>query len=339
MISQKNTLVIYIISLLFLTCISCNRQDTFVRTEGMIWNTVYHITYKGDKSLQDSLLPVFNEVNKSLSVFEKTSLVSQINEMDSLVVNEHFITVYDASKRINRLSKGMFDPTVSPLIEAWGFGQKHTASQDTAAIDSILMFVGIDKTRREGNQIIKEDKRIKFNFSAIAKGYGVEAVAEMFQRNGVTDYMVEIGGELSLSGNSPTGKTWNIAVDTPIDDGKPGENTAMILSLTGVGIATSGNYRNYRIEEGNKVVHTISPVTGHPVIGEILSATIIAPTCMEADAIATACMASTTTEAKQLLKECNVEGLFIFSDSIWMTPGFKKYIISEVSEPGRKDRN
>ena len=309
----------------------CTNDKKFIRSEGMIWNTVYHISYNGPENLQDSILPVLNKVGRSLSVFDQSSLVSRLNNSDSLKVDADFIIVYDASKKINRLSHGRFDPTVSPLVDAWGFGPGHQPTRDTLMIDSIMEFVGLEKTHRDGDLIIKDDIRTRFNFSAIAKGYGCDAVGEMLKRNGVKDFMIEIGGELILSGNSPSGKEWHVAVDAPVDGVNPGEQTALILALTDVGIATSGNYRNFRMEEGRKVAHTISAVTGRPYAGEILSATIIAPTCMEADAIATACLASPLEEAQRLLKVSDVEGLFIFEDSMWMTPGFSKFVFEENS--------
>lgn len=317
---------LFIVGSLSLILSSCGSGDEYVRMEGMIWNTVYHITYKGPQNLQDSVLPVLNEVGQSLSVFDKNSIVSRLNDTCSLVVDSHFTKVYDESKRINRLSRGQFDPTVGPLIEAWGFGPGHTPTGDTLAIDSVRKFIGIEKTSRRGDMIIKEDWRTRFNFSAIAKGYGCDAVGEMMKKNGVSDYMVEIGGEISMSGKSPSGKYWRIAIDAPKEGSQPGEETMMVISLTDAGVATSGNYRNYREENGVKTAHTISPATGRPLIGEILSATIIAPTCMEADAIATACMAGPLKEAEELIEKAKVAGLLILSDSIWLSPSFGKYI-------------
>lgn len=306
--------------------VGCSRDGGYVKCEGMVWNTMYHITYKGPASLQDSILPVLNEVSQSLSVFDKNSLVSRLNSEDSVVADRNMIIVYDASRRINELSDGRFDPTVSPLIDAWGFGVGHSPTADTLAVDSVMKFIGLVKTHREGEVIYKEDRRTQFNFSAIAKGYGCDAVGEMFRRNGVDNYMVEIGGELALSGKSPSGSKWNIAVDAPVEGNAPGEETALVLSLTDVGVATSGNYRNYREENGMKTSHTISPKTGRPVVSEILSATVIAPSCMEADAIATACMAGTLEEAEALLKATHTEGLLILADTIRTTPAFQKYI-------------
>lgn len=315
-----------IFSSLFFIFSACKGNENYLKSEGMIWNTLYHITYKGPQNLQDSILPVLNEVEHSLSVFDKNSLISQLNSRKSIKADKHLIIVYDESKAISDLSQGNFDPTISPLVDAWGFGIGHTPSIDTLSIDSILNFIGINKTFRQGDTIYKKDIRTRFNFSAIAKGYACDAVGEMFRRNGVEDYMVEIGGELSLSGQSPAGKNWSIGIDSPVEDKNPGEESVLVLSLTDVGIATSGNYRNFRKEGVTKTAHTISPKDGRPFISEILSATIVARTCMEADALATACMAGSSQEAQQLIERCNAEALLIFSDSVWMSQGFKKFI-------------
>lgn len=337
---KPRNLIIFLFLGFFLCCFSlgCRPTSEYVRTEGMIWNTVYHISYKGRPELRDSILPVLNEVGKSLSVFDRNSLVSQLNSQNKVKADSHLSKVYDASKKINSISNGMFDPTLSPLIDAWGFGLGHTPNKDTLAIDSILKFIGIEKTYRQGDFIYKEDERIRFNFSAIAKGYGCDAVGKMFERNGVNNYMVEIGGEIALSGNGPSGNDWVIAIDAPVEGSVPGEETAMILSLTDCGIATSGNYRNFRKDNEIEVGHTISPKTGRPFKSSVLSATVIASSCMEADGLATACMALSPEEALNLLNETNVEGILILSDTTLQSARFHKFI-SSASEHGKRARN
>ena len=318
---------------------ACEGRKDYQRMEGMIWNTLYHITFEGPRELEDSVMPVLEEVGKSLSVFDENSLVSKLNAGDSIKADKHMLKVYAKSIEVNRISKGNFDPTVSPLVTAWGFGPGHTATADTTTIDSILVYVGINRTMLKDGQIIKADPRVQFNFSAIAKGYGCDAVGEMLKRNGVNNYMVEIGGEIAMSGKSPSGGKWQIAIDAPVEDKGGTHETALVIAVTDAGMATSGNYRNFKEENGNKTAHTISPVTGRPFFSNILSATVVAPSCMDADALATACMASEEEDAKEILRKSGTEGLLIFADSVWMTPGFEKMVISKASEPGRKDRN
>ena len=304
---------------------SCHK-NSFVFSEGLIWSTSYHITYNGSPELQDSILKVLNEVGKSLSVFDPTSLVSRVNTQDSLLVDHHFKAVYLTSKKVNEKSDGLFDPTVSPLVTAWGFGLGHKATSDTTRIDSILDFVGLNKTRLDKDVLIKEDIRTQFNFSAIAKGYACDQVGEMFKRNEVKDYMVEIGGEISLSGMSPSGHDWRISIDAPVEKNDETHESFMVISLTDKGVATSGDYRNFTLKDGVKLAHTISPLTGRPALSDVLSATVIAPSCMEADAAATACMAAGSTKALEILKYLNYDGLLILADSVIITPDFKKLI-------------
>ena len=303
---------------------SCHLSPTYQREEGMIWNTIYHITYESDIHLGDSILATLEKVGKSLSVFDKSSLVSKVNEADSIEIDDMFADVYNASLKINKASTGMFDPTISPLITAWGFGPGHTVSADSTAVDSILRFTGISKTRLQGKTLIKNDRRIQFNFSAIAKGYGCDQVAEMLKRNGVKNYLVEIGGELSIGGKSPRSDKWKISIDRPIQtDSTEIHDSSAVIAVTDCGVATSGNYRNFHKEGGKTFGHTISPVTGYPVETDVISATVIAPNCMLADGAATACMASGSRLAKEMLSRLGFEGMLILSDStIWISARF-----------------
>lgn len=328
----------FILPFILFSTISC-QESHFNHIEGMVWNTVYHVSFNGNPSLGDSILPLLDKVSKSLSVFDNNSLVNKLNLSDSVIADAYLLEIYDKSCQINLLSEGNFDPTVSPLVDAWGFGVKHTVSSDTTAIDSILNFVGIGKTFRRDSVIYKNDIRTRFNFSAIAKGFGCDEISRMFLNNGINDFMIEIGGEVVVHGKSPSGKDWRIAIDAPVENSHPGQEPALVLSLTDKGIATSGNYRNFRSLNGKLSAHTISPLTGRPFFSEILSATIIASSCMEADALATACMASSPDLAKQIIKKYSAEGLLIFKDSIWMSPGFSAFVISEVSEPGKTIQN
>ena len=311
---------------------ACKKNDGYIRCEGMVWNTLYHITYDGPENLEDSIAVVMNRINSSLSVFDPQSKVSQLNASDSLAADRMLFDVYNMSVKINEVSHGMFDPTLSPLITAWGFGPGHKATADTARVDSILDFVGLRKTRIENMVIYKDDPRICFNFSAIAKGYGCDEVGEMFRRNGVLNYMIEIGGEIALSGKAPSGNDWKISIDVP-DSDNLNHDAFTVVELTDCGIATSGNYRNFRNEGGRLLAHTISPVDGRPVVTDIISATVIAPQCMEADAVATACMASGLTKSKEMLEDLQLDALLILTDSVWCTPGFEKLVIAKASEP------
>ncbi len=312
-----------------LLAVGCNRSESeWQQAEGMIWNTSYHITYDAPKNLNDSIIPVLNEVGGSLSIFDPNSLVNIVNKQDSTPVDSHFIRVYVMSRKIGKLSGGMFDPTVSPLVTAWGFGPGHKATSDTLRIDSLLQFVGIDKTRLQFDALIKDDPRIQFNFSAIAKGYGCDAVADMLKRHGSRNHLVEIGGEITACGVNPQGEKWRVSVDRPIFSDSVIHDSQVVVAFTDMGMATSGNYRNFHTANGKRYGHTLSPLTGRPATTDILSATVIAPTAMEADGLSTAMMSLGSERAMALAKQLRRAVLLVLADGeVWMSPQFKALVV------------
>ncbi len=331
---MKNRISVVIIALV-IALGGCGRAsktpvEEYRQVEGMIWNTVYHVTYKGPEQLEDSILNVLEKVGASLNVFDDNSLVSRVNRQDSTSVDTDFIKVYTASVRINKLTGGAFDPTLSPLITAWGFGKGHRPTADTARIDSIMKFVGIGKTRLGMDAIIKEDSRIQFNFSAIAKGYGCDCVGEMLSRNGVADWLVEIGGEIAARGKSPSDCDWQVSVDKPeTQKDTVMHNSQCVIAFTGMGMATSGNYRNFHTDsQGRNFGHTISATTGRPVATDVISATVLARTSMEADALATSFMSMGSSKSIPLINKLRLPAMLIFSDNtVWMSGRFRNMIV------------
>lgn len=307
--------------------VSCDSDDKFRTQDGLIWNTSFHVVYAGPESLSDSILSVLDAVGRSLSVFDDSSLVSKVNNSDSLPVDEHFKKVWSISKRVGEESGGSFDPTLSPLITAWGFGPGHKASADTARLDSILHFVGMNRTSLRGDMLIKDDPRVQFNFSAVAKGYACDAVGEMFLRNNVSDWLVEIGGEVAVHGFGPFGK-WRISVDKPIfSSDAPVHESQCVISPYNQAVATSGNYRNLMKGKGGTYGHTISPQTGRPVQTDVISATVIASSCAEADAYATACMAMGGEAARGMITHLNLPAMLVLSDSsLWTSQWFDEIV-------------
>lgn len=275
-------------------CSENRDNSTYRDAEGAAWNTTYHVTYRSEKVLDDSIIAVMRTVELSLSPFCKTSIISRINRNENARPDSQLIEVFNTSLMVNKLSGGMFDPTVGPLVSLWGFGEAgHDTSQPTAAmIDSALQSVGIGRCQLTDTGIAKPSQATRFNFSAITKGFGCDMVGKMLRRNGCNDYMVEIGGEIALSGHNRRGEPWRIMVDAPVANDSTVDHQRMaVIALTDCGVATSGNYRNFRHTANGTVGHTISPMTGRPVATSTLSATVVAPTAMLADALATACMA------------------------------------------------
>lgn len=329
MIVNKFLNVLGLISLLCL--IGCSSHQGFRQEEGMAWNTVYHITYDSDKDLSDSILLVFDEIDRSLSPFNRESVVSKINDNRSSKVDAHLSRVHAESVRINAESEGAFDPTLAPLIRAWGFGQGHEVSADTLKLDSLLSLVGISKTRISDGILIKENPDIEFNFSALAKGYGVDCIADMLERNGVKNYLVEVGGEIRSAGHNPRGEKWSVGIDRPVEGASVGD-MVMTVCVGNSAIATSGNYRNYQDAGNKRFGHTISPVTGRPVESDVISATIVCNTCMEADALATSCMVLGSEKALDLCNRLKAGVMLVRKDmSVITNPLFDSFITSSDS--------
>lgn len=305
-------------------------DGTYRKCEGAIWATTYHITYKSNRVLDDSILSVLQRVEMSLSPFADNSLVTRINNNTTDETDSLFRRIFAASQLVSTQSNGAFDPTVAPLVNLWGFGYRNSGTEpDTAAIDSALNLVGIlDCSIDSNGRLHKRTTHTEFNFSAITKGYACDLVGEMLKRNGCHDYMVEIGGEVAISGVNPHGDDWRIMIDAPIESDTAVVHKRMaVIEITDCGVATSGNYRNFRTSAKGKSWHTISPSTGRPAETATLSVTVIAPDAMMADAYATACMAMPTDSAVKFISGIpNVEALLVTTDStgyvMLPTPGF-----------------
>lgn len=303
----------------------CNTAKPYRTFEGIIWSTTYHVTYASNAVLDDSVLSVLKRVDNSVSVFNPRSIISSINRNDSSAVADTILRkIFKESVRINKFSHGAFDPTVGPLVDLWGFGPSNAMHNDSIAlpsdakIDSVRMLVGIDSCKLlPDGHIIKKHPDTQFNFSAIAKGYACDLVAEMLERNGVVNYMVEIGGEINVRGENQIGQPWRVMIDAPIANTDTVVHTGTaIVRLTDDGVATSGNYRNYHKTDIGVVGHTISPVTGRPVSSGVLSVTVVAPDCITADAIATACMVMPMDSARAMLNRIpEASALFVTIDS------------------------
>lgn len=266
-------------------------KPTYRTQQGKIFGTLYTIIYEHNADLQPQIVATMQAVDNSLSPFNKNSTITHINNNDSTKVDEMFIEVFNTSKQIYRESYGAFDPTVAPLVNAWGFGFKKGEKVNTDMVDSLRQFVGFDRIHLNNGQVTKDDERIMLDFSAIAKGYGSDCVARLLDKHGIQNYMVEIGGEVVVKGHNKKGNPWGIGITKPTDDSlSMNQELQTVLRLTNCAIATSGNYRNFYYKDGVKYAHTIDPRIGYPVQHSLLSATVIADNCMRADALATAFM-------------------------------------------------
>ncbi len=285
--------VIIALGVLLLSITACDKP-IYRRVEGAAWGTWYHITYSNPRSLDDSITRVMNEVNMSLSTFEPTSVLSQMNINVSDSADRMFTDVYEVARKVYELSNGTFDPTVAPIVNIWGFGNLGERPEpDSAAIAGVLAYVGMDKTKICNGRVVKPENT-QFDFAALAKGYGVDEIGRMLERNGCHNYLIEVGGEIVARGMNQEGNPWRIQVEAP---GDVTMDSTLIFELSDRAVATSGNYRNYRTRaDGSTYGHTLNPLNGYPHECTWLSTTVTAPTCVEADALATAFMTMNSDE-------------------------------------------
>ncbi|MEH0158350.1 FAD:protein FMN transferase [Limibacter armeniacum] len=293
-------------------------KTTHFLIEGQTMGTIYHIKYidlegRMLKDEVDSLLVVFNQ---SLSTYIKDSEISRFNDNDSLVYeSQFFYPILKSSYEIYENTNGAFEPTVLPLVKAWGFGPGKRQELNEEKVDSLMSYIGMDKVQFDDHQVKKTEKGVQLDFSALAKGYGVDVVAQLLDKKGIKDYMVEIGGEVVCRGVNEKGDVWAIGIDNPKYQEEGGKAASAIVKLKDKALATSGNYRNFYIKDGKKYAHTLDPRTGYPVQHSLLSASVFAPDCMTADAYATAFMVLGKDSAMQILSShSELEGLLIYDE-------------------------
>lgn len=326
------------ILLVFLSGCKSKPAPAYLFNEGFIYGTVYSIRYESPngKDLHDDIKNELTLLDHSFSTFNKESVISKINRNETVELDDHFIAVFKKFIEISEISEGAFDATVAPLVNAWGFGFDKKETITPELIDSIKNFVGYSKVRLNGNYIEKDDPRVMLDFSAIAKGYTVDVIASLLEIKGCKNYMVEIGGEVVAKGVNNRGVTWRIGINEPNDNETiVPQKLQAIIALNNKAVATSGNYRNFYIENGKKYAHTINPHTGYPVEHNLLSASVLANNCMTADALATACMVLGTDKTMDLLSGYDgVDFFLIYADStgqhqVLYTEGFYNYMIEQ----------
>lgn len=331
-----------IIFLLFFASCGQPGEPQFIENNGRAQGSTYQIKYESPRG-QDfgkEIEEILRQIDLSMSTYVPSSLVSQINKGNTPVeVDSLFITVLNRSTEIAEETDGSFDPTVGPLVNLWGFGFKEIR-QDVSAdtLTQVLSKVGYESIQIDDMRVsIPEGFTIDFN--AIAQGFTVDHIAEFLENHKVENYMVEVGGEVRAKGVNESGNVWRIGVDKPQEEIDAENRFQFVLELENAGLATSGNYRRFWVDEetGTRYSHTIDPKTGYPARNRLLSASIIAPSAMDADAYATLCMVQGLERCKELLasKE-NFEGYLIFSgdENEWdtfITEGFQAFIIEPVN--------
>jgi len=317
---------------------ACTPRPEPVKVVGSAQGTYYSILYfdqqnRNFKQAFDSLLDAFD---RSVSLWVPTSVLSQINDNDTAVVaDKWFIENFNFSQQVANATHGAFDCTVEPLVNAWGFGFDESTLVDSAIVDSLMQFVSYKKVKLVNDQIVKTDDRVRIDFNAIAQGYSVDVIAGFLEKEGIHNYLIDVGGEVKAKGEKPGGKPWKVGIEKPAEHKDDDRVLKAVIGLNNKSVATSGNYRKYYIKNGIRYSHTIDPKTGFPVRHTLLSVSVVMDNTALADAYATSFMVMGFEQARLFVEnDSTMEAFFIYSDSTgqnktYATTGFEKLILEE----------
>ena len=323
---------------------SCKfNNPVYSNFNGFIQGSTYSIVYENKKNLDPGQLrqrveKILHDFDKSLSLYNDSSVISKINRNEDVVVDSFFTEAFKKSSRIFEISDGAFDITVGPLVKAWGFGPDGHKSFTDARRDSLMKLVGMEKVSLVNGKVIKSDPHISLDLNAIAQGFSVDVVCSFFDKLGIKNYLVEIGGEVRAKGKK-AGKLWRIGIDKPIDNNMtPGQSLEAIIRISDKALSTSGNYRKFYVENGVKYSHEIDPKTGFPAKNSVLSASVIADDCAMADGMATAFMVMGKNKTIEFLaNHPEFEVFLVYSDAngnfkTWATDKLKGDISEEDNQ-------
>lgn len=326
--------LLYLFILLAIT--ACNRPFTQqpVKFQGLAQGTYYAVTYydKQERNFQQEIDSLLSQFNQSASVYEPSSVISKINRNESFRTDSVFREVFRQGMEISENTHGAFDMTVMPLVNAWGFGFTNRDKLAAEKVDSIMQYVGFQKVSLADDTIRKTNPNVMIDFNAIAQGYSVDLVGEFLAAKDIENFLVDIGGEVLARGNKPGIGLWKVGIEKPTDNSTEPRTIKAVVSLKNRGLATSGNYRKYYEKDGVRYSHTINPETGYPVTHSLLSASVMAPDALTADAYATAFMVMGLDRAKSFVKESEkLEAYFIYSDNkgkmrTFSTSGMRRFM-------------
>ncbi|MFT6166352.1 MAG: thiamine biosynthesis lipoprotein [Vicingaceae bacterium] len=310
---------------------------TEIVIKGEAQGTTYTIKYLAEEyeeGLKERFDQLLEDVDMSMSTYVPASKISRLNEGDTIELDDLFLSVYNLSYNINAETDGAFDPTIGPLIKAWGFDFANPQKMDSAIVLSLLGSSGFNQFVIEGNRMYRTNKAARINFNAVAQGYSVDLMAQILEQMEIENYYIELGGELKVKGKNKFGDWWVIGIDRP--DGKNLQrNLAQRISLENSAMATSGNYRKFYEIDGKRYSHTLNPKTGYPAENGLLSATVITSDCGTSDALATAFMVMGKEKSIDYLKKHPNTKAYLISSSedgefqTYVTPNLEQYLLDD----------
>lgn len=300
---------------LLTSCDSVEKQHFFGTTQGSYYSITYFDNQNRDFSHEfDS---IFKEIENTLSLWDENSMIRKVNGNDTtVVINQIFIDNFNYAMRAAKLSDGYFDPTVGPLVAAWGFHFKEGMTMTPEIVDSIRQIVGYKKVKIENGKVVKENPNMTLDFNAVAQGYTTDMIGDFLLSKDVEDFLVDVGGEIMARGNKPNGDLWKIGIEKPAENKNDARIVQEIIELKDKSIVTSGNYRKYVEQDGKRYSHSLNPKTGYPSENNLLSATIICDNTAWADCLASICMLVGMEKAIDIIEaQDNVEAFFIYEEN------------------------
>ena len=322
-----------VILVILVSCAGQHQNEILVQNVGFAQGSTFNVQYMSPNATDyqwqvDSILA---EMDSSLSTYKDYSLISKLNQGDTTVfLDEHFVKVFKAFQLVADSTQGKFDCTLAPIVNAWGFGFTEKTKVDSLLIQSLLHKVGYQKLSLKGDSLLRNPNFLQLDFNALAQGYTVDVIAAFLDSIGLQNYMVEVGGELKAKGKNANGKTWRIGIDKPNREIDDNNRFQTVIELPNKALATSGNYRNFYIENGEKYSHSIDPKTGYPVKHKLLSVTVVTEDCMLADAYATAFMVMGIKKTKRYLQiHPELDAYLVYTNrkgewETWATPAFSQ---------------
>lgn len=302
------------ITIMLLLC-ACVRQPQKMMLQGLAQGSYYAITYfdKQGRDFKHEVDSIFHAVDMSVNLWVDSSVICKVNRNEDVALDQIFIENFKIAQKAAELSGGYFDPTIGPLVSAWGFSAKNGDNITPQLIDSLRRLVDYRKVRIEDGKLIKENPDMQLDFNAIAQGYTSDLIGAFLESKGVTSYIVDVGGEIMARGRKPDGKPWVVGIEKPAANWDSEREVQQRVELSDKGIVTSGSYRKYVERDGKRYSHSIDPMTGYPVEHQLLSATVIAETSVWADALASICMVMGMERSLELINAMDgVEAYYIF---------------------------
>lgn len=314
---------------------SCVNQPQKIVLQGLAQGSYYAITYFDElnRNFQHEIDSIFHAVDMSVNLWVDCSVISKVNRNEEVTLDSIFIDNFRIAQKAARLSDGYFDPTISPIVAAWGFSYKSGDSITPQLIDSLKQLVNYQKIRIENGKVVKENPNMKLDFNAIAQGYTSDLIASFLESRGIKNYLVDTGGEIMARGSKPNGQPWIVGIEKPAKNWDSEQVVQTRITLRDKGLVTSGSTRKYVERNGRRYSHCIDPKTGYPVEHNVLSATVMAENSVWADALASICMVMGMEKSLPLIESMDsVEVYYIFVNDqneleTFATEGFQKLII------------